>query len=85
MVMMETILPHQLPDDYAAAYEVNQVYNEVRHLFTELPDGSTRYTTENYFRFSGVMKLCAPLLTGVFRKTSQQNLAQFKAYAEAHG
>lgn len=85
MVMMETILRHQLPDEYAAAYEVNQVYNEVRHLFTALPDGTTRYTTESYFRFSGVMKLCAPLLTGVFRKTSQRNLARFKAYAEQHG
>jgi len=85
MVMIETITVRNLPTEFSGTYEVNNVSNEVRNFFEELPDGTTKYSTENYFRFSGVMKLFAFIMGGAFKKTSQNYLERFKAFAEKQG
>lgn len=85
MVMVETVKVRNLPHEFTGSYEMNNVYNEVRNLFEELPDGNTRLKTENYFRFSGVMKLFAWMMGGAFKKTSQDYLERFKSFAESRG
>jgi len=85
MVMIETITVRNLPTEFSGTYEVNNVSNEVRNFFEELPDGTTKYSTENYFRFSVVMKLFAFIMGGAFKKTSQNYLERFKAFAEKQG
>lgn len=82
MVMIETITVRNLPHEFSGTYEVNNVYNEVKNFFEELPDGTTKYSTENHFRFSGVMKIFAFFMGSAFRKTSQDYLERFKAFAE---
>lgn len=38
--------------------------------------------SENEYRFSGLMRLLAPFMRGVFCKQSQQHMRDFKAFAE---
>ncbi len=85
MVMTETITIRNLPFEFSGTYEMNNVYNEVRNYFEETPQGQTIHRTENYFRFSGVMKIFAWMMGGTFRKTSQDYLERFKAFAESKG
>jgi hypothetical protein len=40
--------------------------------------------SENEYRFSGLLRLVAPLMPGAFRKQSRQHRQDFKAFAE-HG
>jgi hypothetical protein len=62
---------------------VQNVYNEVKNYFEEVGPQQTRYSTDNYFRFSGVMKLFAFFMQSAFKKTSQDYLNRFKAFAES--
>jgi hypothetical protein len=83
MVMTETITVRNLPSEFSGTYDVQNVYNEVKNYFEEVGPQQTRYSTDNYFRFSGVMKLFAFFMQSAFKKTSQDYLNRFKAFAES--
>ncbi|MFN8155287.1 MAG: SRPBCC family protein [Bacteroidia bacterium] len=85
MIMTETVTVRNLPDEFSGTYIVNGAFNEVRNFFEETVEGYTRHRTENYFRFSGIMKIFAWMMAGTFRKTSQDYLERFKAFAEQQG
>lgn len=85
MIMTETVKVRNLPNEFTGSYVMNNVYNEVQNLFEETADGKTKLMTVNYFRFSGVMKLIAWMMGSAFKKTSQDYLDRFKAFAERKG
>ncbi|WP_181782928.1 SRPBCC family protein [Pseudonocardia pini] len=59
------------------------MWNAARERLTEAGPGTTRWESENEYRFSGVlMRLAAPLLRGVFRTQSLRHMQDFKAFAE---
>jgi len=80
--MVETITEKRLPEIFCGTYETKGVWNEVKNHFEELPNGSTRYWSENEFKMSGMMKVFAFLMPGAFKKQSQKYLELFKDFAE---
>jgi hypothetical protein len=82
MKMLETVKRNNLPHSYLISYEVNGVYNEVDSQFEALDEESTRYTTDNLFKFKGVMQLMALFMKGTFKKQSLSYLNAFKKFVE---
>ena len=80
--MIETIVVRSLPDEFTATYAAPGVFNEVRNLFQELGPDRTKWVSENEFRCTGLMRLFAWLMPGMFRKQSLKYLQDFKAFAE---
>lgn len=80
--MIETITERNLPDIFAGTYDADGVHNIVVNKFIALPDGNTRYITENEFQFKGFMRIIAFLMPGAFKKQSYKYLEQFKAFVE---
>ena len=80
--MIETIISRNLPEEFSATYEAKGVWNEVCNYFYETNPNSTKWVTENEFRFSGFMKIIGSLMPGAFKKQSFQYMELFKAFAE---
>ncbi len=59
------------------------MWNAARDRLTASGPGSTLWVSENEYRFTGLLRLAAPLLRGAFVKQSRQHLADFKAFAES--
>lgn len=80
--MIETITVWDLPQNFTANYEANNVFNTVANHFEAIDENTTRYYTENEFTFKGVMKIFAFLMPGAFKKQSQKYLNDFKNFVE---
>lgn len=80
--MVETILKNDLPHRFDATYEAPKVYNKLENYFEALPDGRTKWTSENEFQFSGFMKLFGVLMPGAFKRQSKKYMVDFKKFAE---
>lgn len=59
------------------------MWNAARERLTTNGAERTLWTSENEYRFTGLMRLVAPLLRGSFIKQSRQHMNDFKAFAEA--
>jgi len=80
--MTETVETNSLPDELGVIYETDGVWNRtLNHFMVESPD-STRWVSDNEFRFEGVRKGLA-LLTGSFKKESLEIMERFKTFAES--
>jgi hypothetical protein len=77
-----------IPPDGVVHYEreivAEGMWSAARERLTAAGPGTTLWASENEYRFSGVMRLVAPLMRGVFRKQSLRHMQDFKAFAE-HG
>ncbi|MGM0479732.1 MAG: SRPBCC family protein [Bacteroidota bacterium] len=82
MQMKETVLRANLPDSYLVSYDVKGVYNEVDNKFESIDNNRTLYTTANYFRFSGLMKLFSLFGKKSFTKQSLKYANDFKKFVE---
>lgn len=80
--MTETIEVRDLPAEFTGTYEAKGVWNRVRNEFNAVSENRTRWISENEFRMSGMMKVLAALMPGMFRKQSMAYLENFKAFAE---
>jgi uncharacterized protein YndB with AHSA1/START domain len=81
--MTETITVHSPPEEFAAAYEAQGVWNLVTNRFTETAQGKTRWVLDAQFKFpSLMMKLMAFLAPGMFKKQTLTFMQRFKAFAE---
>lgn len=81
--MTETVERGALPDELAVIYETHGVWNRnVNHFIAETPE-TTRWVSENEFRFTGVRKALG-MLEGSFKKESLDIMERFKAFAEAN-
>ena len=85
MQMVETVLKHDLPQQYLVSYEVNGVYNEVDNRFEKIDDQKTLYTTKQYFKFKGMMKIMAFFIGKSFKKQSLKYANDFKKFVENDG
>ncbi|MFD6138908.1 SRPBCC family protein [Promicromonospora sp. NPDC060271] len=77
---------HGIPRDSVVHLEreivAKGMWNAARERFTETGPQTTLWVSENEYRFSGLLRLLAPFMRGVFRKQSQQHMQDFKAFAE---
>jgi hypothetical protein len=80
--MIETVKERNLPHRFSGTYEAKGVLNEITNRFERIDDTHTRYSTDNTFHFTGMMRLFAPLMKGVFKKQSMKYLVAFKNFAE---
>ncbi len=81
--MTETILIRNLPAEFTGSYEAKGVFNIVKNSFQKIDESSTRYITEQKFRFKGFMKCIAFFMPGAFKKQSMKYLTSFKNFAES--
>ena len=82
IVMEETIIKRNLPDEFVILYDSDGVSNTVTSNFKEIGENQTRWIMHNNFKFSGIMKYAAMALKGVFRKQTEMTMARFKKFAE---
>jgi len=80
--MIETVLEWNLPHKFTANYKAKGVDNIVENSFEAIDDHTTRYFTNNEFKFKGIMKLMGLLMPGAFKKQSQKYLNDFKKFVE---
>ena len=80
--MIETVTVRNLPKEFTGTYEAQGVFNIVGNRFEALPDGTTKYYSDQEFQFKGFMKLIAWLMPGAFKKQSMKYLEAFKRFAE---
>lgn len=83
VVMVETIIKNQFPEEFHAHYDAKGVHNEQRNYFHEIEGNKTKWVSESMFKFAGFgMKLIAFLMPGAFKKQSMKYLNDFKNFAE---
>ncbi|MGZ4090907.1 MAG: hypothetical protein ACXVNO_09335 [Bacteroidia bacterium] len=54
----------------------------MKNKFERVNDTTTRYISEQEFRFKGMMRFIALLMPGAFRKQSMKYLESFKNFVE---
>lgn len=85
MLMTETIVKHNLPEEFIATYEAGGVFNQQKNTFVDLGNGTTKWKSDTEFRFAGMMKLVALLLGKKgFQKETMKFHQLFKDFAEGN-
>jgi len=79
--MIETITKRNFPEEFHGTYEAKNVYNVVNNYFVDQGE-TTKWISDNEFRFSGFMKLIAFFMPGAFKKQSLKSMKDFKIFAE---
>jgi len=79
--MTETIESSSLPDELTAIYETHGVWNRSANTFIAESATTTRWVSDNEFRFEGVRKALG-LLESSFKKESRETMELFKAFVE---
>jgi len=83
MVLIETILKHNMPYEFHATYDTKGVHNIQKNYFKDIDGHTTKWISEAEFQFSGFfMKLMGFLMPGSFKKQSMKYAQDFKAFAE---
>ncbi|HLA68422.1 MAG TPA: SRPBCC family protein [Bacteroidota bacterium] len=83
--LIETVTARNLPEEFSGTYEWKGMFNIVKNKFISIDENTTRHVAENEFQFSGMMKLFGLVMTGAFKKRSQEYLDLFKSFAEKEG
>jgi len=81
--MTETILSSKLPQEYIATFDSKGLQNKVRHCFIEQGEDLTLLRSEFEFKATGMMKMVAALMPGVFKNQSSTYMKNFKKFAES--
>ncbi len=79
--MTETVEKNALPDQLDVVYETHGVWNRNSNRFLAESPTTTRWISQNEFRFEGVRKALG-LMEGSFKKESLDTMERFKAAAE---
>lgn len=83
LVMIETIIKKNLPEQYFLTYDAKGVHNIQKNYFEALEGNTCRWISETEFQFSGLtMKLMGWLMPGMFKKQSLATMMDFKEFAE---
>jgi len=83
MELIETNLELDLPRIARFSYESPKGYNEVAINISEIDNQTTKYSSDNYFEFQGMMKWFSFLMKGMFKKQSMKYLIAFKNFVES--
>jgi hypothetical protein len=83
LVMTETIIKRNLPDEFHGIYEARGVYNEMFNYFIETSENQTLWRTVSLFKFRGLMVLMAPFMKSAFTSNTLLNMERFKIFAES--
>jgi len=82
MIIEETILEQNLPNQIKFGYQSPMGYNEVEMKFEKLTDNSVKQINNSYFELKGAMKMMSFLMKGMFKKQSLKYMTAFKNYVE---
>lgn len=87
MVITETIIVNNLPEEFLGSYHHKHMDNTMRCNFVDLGNNKTQYNTEiDYTAFRGFApRVMAFLFPGMFKKQVQKWLDNFKEFAEKEG
>ena len=84
VVLVETIIKNNFPDELHANYDTKGVHNAQRNYFHEIGPSQTKWVSESEFEFAGFgMKIMGFLMPGAFKKQSLKYLTDFKHFAES--
>lgn len=85
MIITETVLVNNLPEEFLGNYHHEHMDNTMRSSFIEIEDDHTHYITEiEYTAFRGFMpRLLALLFPRMFKNQVQKWLDNFKKLAES--
>lgn len=82
--MLATITVDDFPDEFAATFEADDVWNLVTNRFTDQAEGGTLWTLTSDFRSSKWWMMLLMLVSpGLFKKQTQEFMANFKEFAES--
>jgi hypothetical protein len=82
IIITETILEQNFPNQIKFAYQSKMGYNEVEMLFESIDEGSVRQINNSYFEMKGFKTLLGILFKGMFKKQSLKYMEAFKKYVE---
>lgn len=83
LVMVETIIKNNFPDQYFLTYDAKGVHNIQKNYFETPAEDKCLWTSETEFQFSGLpMKLMGWLMPGMFKKQTMAYMKDFKEFAE---
>ena len=82
MIITETILEQNFPNQIKFAYKSKMGYNEVEMKFEKLTDNSVTQTNNSYFEMKGFKAIIGFLFKGMFKKQSLTYMEAFKKYVE---
>ena len=82
MEMVETILKKEVPQKIDLSFEAKNVMNYNNSTFEDVDGTKTKWTVDNEFQFSGMMKVMAFFMSGAFKKQSACYMEDFKKFAE---
>jgi len=82
LVITETVIRSDLPEQYHVINRSRGVYNRVENRFIEEEGGVTLWRVVNTFRFRGMMVLMAPFVKQAFIHNTMLNMDRFKLLAE---
>lgn len=83
LVMVETLIKKNLPEEYFLTYESKAVHNIQKNYFEALDGSSCRWISKSEFQFSDLlMKLMGFLRPGMFKKQTLTYMQDFKLFAE---
>jgi len=80
--MIETVTRRDLPEEFAATYQADNVTNIQINHFETVGENDTKWISENEFQFKGFMKIMSWFMGGAFKKQTNKYMTQFKAFAE---
>ncbi len=82
--LIETIIVNKLPYEFLGFYVHKHMENTMLNKFIEISETETLYEVEiEYTNFTGwIPKIISKLMPSMFQKPVQQQLDDFKAYAE---
>lgn len=82
LVLTETIMKRNLPQEFVIKYETDGATNIVTNNFKEIDGKKTRWIMNNDYTFSGFAKYAVIPLKGIFKKQTQVTMERFKKFAE---
>jgi len=83
MIIIETILEQNLPEQIKFAYDSKMGRNIVELVFKKTAENQVEQTSNTIMELKGVMKLIGFIFKPMFKKQSKKYMTAFKKYSEA--
>jgi len=82
--MIATVTVDDYPDEFAATFEADDVWNLIENRFVEIGSDRTKWTLTSDFRSTNfMMKLMMWFLPGMFKKQTREFMGHFKEFVES--